>query len=737
MERRIRAERFYIPLVSSLQDFVESHSFSPGRGLQLMYGKVLPLMLDKPIPSKAELALLMRLAKQCSDLDDLIQSIISQFNALPRDIPTVKAFVRELRDLMVEHPSLREELGPFITALIKAMIKSLQPDTLRGRGAIMGWLEYCADTDNIDACSEVISQVTQDASSANGTLLTSEFLPLLPTLMSWLSRRGKPYTDQPYPLLFQTVICQWLKTVLGNTKLADVAQNLAIIGNCRCACRSCAQVMRWLRERSNQAAMSLVGIGASNVNHLEKNLRDYASKVASWTVSRTPRHGIEVSKQSRIHRAQNRNTNKAAGLAAMRAISADESVLLSIFGEEVYKVAIQMLEVPYINAKEATSTATQEASLPSEDEQQGDDSESDDEGDDVPIEDPCQDIRAGLENVLKSDLKFEGSFYFNKTYTDAPNPVLRLNTMGRIGLPLNQREAIHIAANSKQAPFGMGERTLVDTNVRDTWEMDATDVSFDNPAWKTFIDRVVQEVCARLGVNIAASRPRCELYKLLLYEKGSHFLPHKDTEKVDGMFATIIVVLPSPFTGGSAHLSHARQKAAIDQSKDSWLHTSVMAWYTDVTHEIKPIQSGYRLALSYNLIHTTTSLRPALSDTSGPIRQIRHILLSWRQNLYDEESPQKIIYLLEHRYSQANCRGSAMKGTDAHVVAVLDSVSRELKFRVGLALVECHLSGSADDMGGGGGGWGRRRGWYNDYDRNEDDLDFVETPEKSMTITEL
>ncbi|KAG9036120.1 hypothetical protein FS837_001739 [Tulasnella sp. UAMH 9824] len=381
---------------------------------------------------------------------------------------------------------------------------------------------------------------------------------------------------------------------------------------------------------------------------------------------------------------------------------------------------------------EAICTATEDASLQSEDGQQSDDSESDDEGDDVRIEDPCQDIRTGLENVLNSDLKFEGSFYFNKTYTDAPNPVLRLNPMGRVGLPLSPREAKHIAANSKQAPFGMGERTLIDTNVRDTWEMDATDVSFDNPAWKAFLDRVVQEVCARLGVNIAASRPRCELYKLLLYEKGSHFLPHQDTEKVDGMFATIIVVLPSPFTGGSAHLSHAGQKVAIDQSKDSWLHTSVMAWYTDVTHEIKPIQSGYRLALSYNLIHTTTSLRPALSDNSGPIRQIRHILQSWRQNLYAEKSPQKIIYLLQHRYSQANCRGSAMKGTDAHVVAVFDSVSRELKFRVGLALVECHLSGGADDMGGGGA-------WSSDWDDDDcnQNVHFAEVSDQSMTITGL
>lgn len=228
-----------------------------------------------------------------SKLKSLV-SIISQFNALPRETTVVKAFVRELSDLMTERHSLREELEPVITRLIKAMIRSLQPDNLRGEDAIMKWLYYCADTDNIDACSEVISQVTQDASSANGTRLSSEFLPLLPTLMSWLSRRGKPYTDQPYPLLFRTVILRWLQTVLGTTKLADVAEKLAIIRKGRCACGSCAQVMRWLAEPSKEAAMSLDYIGIPKVNHLQMNLREYASKLADWTVVRTSPQGIEV-----------------------------------------------------------------------------------------------------------------------------------------------------------------------------------------------------------------------------------------------------------------------------------------------------------------------------------------------------------------------------------------------------------------------------------------------------------
>jgi hypothetical protein len=56
---------------------------------------------------------------------------------------------------------------------------------------------------------------------------------------------------------------------------------------------------------------------------------------------------------------------------------------------------------------------------------------------------------------------------------------------------------------------------------RDTWEMDALQVAFRNPEWEPWLQGVVQHVCAELGVNTAASQPRAELYKLLLYETGS------------------------------------------------------------------------------------------------------------------------------------------------------------------------------------------------------------------------
>jgi hypothetical protein len=108
-----------------------------------------------------------------------------------------------------------------------------------------------------------------------------------------------------------------------------------------------------------------------------------------------------------------------------------------------------------------------------------------------------------------------------RTYNDAPNPLLNLDGTGNVGLPLSYREAKVITEHCVQAPFGQGERTIVDKDVRDTWEMDSQKVRFHNPVWSTFMGKVVQDVCKTLGVNLQASQPRCELYKLLLYEKGS------------------------------------------------------------------------------------------------------------------------------------------------------------------------------------------------------------------------
>ena len=201
------------------------------------------------------------------------------------------------------------------------------------------------------------------------------------------------------------------------------------------------------------------------------------------------------------------------------------------------------------------------------------------------------------------------------------------------------------------------------------------------------------------------------------------------------MFATIVVVLPSKYTGGAVRVAHGNLSETYDNTATSLLTTSVLAWYTDVEHEVKHITSGHRLALSFNVIHTTTSLRPALSQSSVAAR-LRHVLLSWKQGESANELPSKLIYLLSHKYSQANLRGSALKGADAHLVALLDNIGRPHGFSIGLASLTCTQRGTANDYGGGCGYGRRKRYWDYGYD-NDVDVDMEEVEDTDVTIEHL
>ena len=197
------------------------------------------------------------------------------------------------------------------------------------------------------------------------------------------------------------------------------------------------------------------------------------------------------------------------------------------------------------------------------------------------------------------------------------------------------------------------------------------------------------------------------------------------------MFATIVVVLPAKFTGGVVHVSHGDFSETYDHSARSQTNTTILAWYTDVKHEVKPVTSGYRLVLSFNLVHTTNSLRPVVSTATDAAVRLRRVLAAWTRNDYD--APDKIIYLLDHKYSHASMNGSALKGSDAHLVALLDSVGRPLGFHLGLANLTCTESGSAEDSG-----YGRRGGcgWYTD-DEEEDNDDDVEMEEVEDTVIHI
>jgi hypothetical protein len=138
-------------------------------------------------------------------------------------------------------------------------------------------------------------------------------------------------------------------------------------------------------------------------------------------------------------------------------------------------------------------------------------------------------LQADFAGVLKHGFNFSGTFACYETYDigSVPNPCLKIDGLGVVGLPLNEREAQVIIARSRQVGSGVWEMSsdnvcpfvrLFSLSVCDS----IVQVHFINTAWGEWVrSTLVSRVCDALGVNRSPTPPECELYKLLIQEPGS------------------------------------------------------------------------------------------------------------------------------------------------------------------------------------------------------------------------
>uniref|UniRef100_K3WAI7 Prolyl 4-hydroxylase alpha subunit Fe(2+) 2OG dioxygenase domain-containing protein n=1 Tax=Globisporangium ultimum (strain ATCC 200006 / CBS 805.95 / DAOM BR144) TaxID=431595 RepID=K3WAI7_GLOUD len=138
--------------------------------------------------------------------------------------------------------------------------------------------------------------------------------------------------------------------------------------------------------------------------------------------------------------------------------------------------------------------------------------------------------------------------------------------------------------------------TRVDEQVRKSWQLDASKVSVTNLQWNKGMDEVKVVVTKRLGYE--GILLQCLLYKLLVYGEGGHFAKHKDTEKEDGIIATLVVQLPSVHEGGSLVVYQGSKEHRYDFGK-----TNGTAVFTNhyVVHTLEQATRGYRVVLAYSI----------------------------------------------------------------------------------------------------------------------------------------
>ncbi|KAL8998798.1 MAG: hypothetical protein Q9169_002248 [Polycauliona sp. 2 TL-2023] len=307
----------------------------------------------------------------------------------------------------------------------------------------------------------------------------------------------------------------------------------------------------------------------------------------------------------------------------------------------------------------------------------------------------AQDVKEHLYDCLQ--VIGEGHFATSGVLPNASNPGLFVQGVGKIGLPLSDRDAEALTTAAHRAPFGTGTETFVDPAVRNTWEMHPHQFEIRNPAWNTTLQHAVSKVAQDLGVLSGASA-------LLLYEPGAFFDKHKDTEKAPGMFSTLVIALPSEHTGGDVIVQHGDHVCTLSTQGLCDFGYSYLAWYADVNHSVSKIETGYRLVLTYNLVQQNAHNGHIPSMLDDHKQNLTEVLKLWDKQLCENESGvdtdgtwDRLVYILDHEYSEANISMNQLKGKDQLRMRYLSEACRDQGFCLYFAHLQYSLLGSVDE----------------------------------------
>jgi len=189
-----------------------------------------------------------------------------------------------------------------------------------------------------------------------------------------------------------------------------------------------------------------------------------------------------------------------------------------------------------------------------------------------------------------------GAFTAQRTAT-ADDLDIEVKGVGRLRFPISRAQAQRLCSIARPASYGLGEATLYDGRVRNTWEIPKSRVKIDQRSWRRTLLPVLDAMRSDLGLP-DGSKLRAVFHGMLVYAPGQFFVRHKDSEKADGMVGTLVVTLPSSFKGGAMLVEHQGETVVYRASRQP---LSFISFYADCFHEVRPVRSGYRIVLTYDL----------------------------------------------------------------------------------------------------------------------------------------
>lgn len=320
------------------------------------------------------------------------------------------------------------------------------------------------------------------------------------------------------------------------------------------------------------------------------------------------------------------------------------------------------------------------------------------------------DIKQAIVEYL--DAAADGSFATSGSLPDAVNPGLLLKGFGKIGLPLSERDAQAIIKISHEALSDKSAKETNDESERKTCVFGADRVEFRNPRWSKTVQYAVGKSVEQLGVLGGESSVRADLHEMLLYEGSGSPSIEQDKHTVSGRFGRLVIVLPSEYEGGEVEVQLGNQKRTLSIIEPREFSYSYMAWYADADNFVEPVSSGYRLVLTYDLVHRGGDIKAArpssvLNDNNAAIDSA---LKAWKTRLDDDETrTEKLVHLFECEYPHAKLGMQSLEGSDQVQSLHLYEACQEHRFSTFLGQLE-HT---------------KRRSGYGEEDEDDQDQDWT------------
>ena len=188
--------------------------------------------------------------------------------------------------------------------------------------------------------------------------------------------------------------------------------------------------------------------------------------------------------------------------------------------------------------------------------------------------------------------------------------------IAKLVLPSADEAALaKLVSASSVATYDKDNQQVTDLSYCDAYEIDPDKLMTSFCLCNT---KILSEIESLMVPNRSI---RAELCKLNLYTgPGGQFKSHVDTPCSGGMFGSLVICLPTQFSGGALVTRYGGQEVVFDWSSLSDDPLSVVCWaafFSNVEHEILPVTSGHHLTLTYNL-YTTQEMLHSVSP-HGPL----------------------------------------------------------------------------------------------------------------------